>query len=95
MRVITTKRAYQDLENEGLIHIRPGIGTFVNHVTIELLHRIGSEIIKEKLTGAVQASAQIGMSAIEIKALLKKFLNPKNLLVRRKHDEQSILYARY
>lgn len=77
--VITTKRAYQDLENEGLIHTRPGIGTFVNDLTAELLKRLGSEAVEEKLVEAIQLSTQIGVSVTDIKMLFDEALRTRGL----------------
>ena len=77
--VITTKRAYQDLENEGLIHTRPGIGTFVNEVTAESLKQLGSEAVEKKLVDAIQTSTQIGMSVTEIRMLFEKALRTQGL----------------
>ena len=37
--VITIKRAYQDLESEGLIRTRRGMGSFVTHVDPQALRR--------------------------------------------------------
>lgn len=37
--VITVRRVYQDLENEGLLRTRQGTGTFVSHVGLALRWR--------------------------------------------------------
>jgi len=49
--IITTKRAYSDLENEGYIITRPGLGSFVadidkNKIREEKLDELSDRIIK-------------------------------------------------
>jgi GntR family transcriptional regulator len=72
--VITTKRAYQDLENEGLIQTRQGRGTFVSEVRGEYLQQVGVREVEEKLVEAVRTASRLGVSRAEVEGLLKKVL---------------------
>lgn len=76
--VITTKRAYQDLENEGLIQTRPGRGTFVNEVRGDYLQQVGVKEVEEKLTEAVRTASRLGVSRTEVEGLLKKVLDSED-----------------
>lgn len=56
--VITTKRSYDDLENEGFIDTVSGKGSFVAIQNQEFIRETKLRIIEEKITEAVQ-DAQI------------------------------------
>ncbi len=73
--VITTKRAYQDLENEGLIQTRPGRGTFVSEVRGDYLQRVGVKEVEERLAEAVRTASRLGVSRAVVEDLLKKVLD--------------------
>jgi len=76
--VITTKRAYQDLENEGLIQTRPGRGTFVGEVRGDYLQQVGVKEVEEKLTEAVRTASRLGVSRGDVEGLLKKVLDSED-----------------
>ena len=73
--VITTKRAYQDLENEGLIQTRPGRGTFVNELNGEYLQEIGLREVEGRLAEAVRAAYRLGVPRSAVKDLLREVLD--------------------
>lgn len=54
--VITTKRAYQELETEGLIQARPGRGTFVSELKRDYLREIGLKEVEARLREAVRTA---------------------------------------
>ena len=60
--VITTKRAYDDLEKERLIASVPGRGTFVAAKNKALLREKKMELIELKLSDAVSAAKMLGIS---------------------------------
>lgn len=68
--VITTKRAYDELEKEGLIITIPSKGSFVASINQELLKETKLKAIEEKLEEAVNEAKQIGMSLEELNSLL-------------------------
>lgn len=69
--VITTKRAYDELEKEGFIHTIPGKGSYVAIQNRELFKERKLKIIEEKLIGIVDESKLMGFSYEEISAMLK------------------------
>ena len=54
--VITTKRAYEELEREGFIITQTGRGSFVAPVGVELLREELLRAVEEHLTNAVRAA---------------------------------------
>lgn len=72
--VITTKRAYLELEREGLIVTRPGLGTFVAAVNPDRLAGIRCAKVKERLEAAVQEARRVGVGDREIKEMLEELL---------------------
>ena len=69
--VITTKRAYEELENEGFIETVPGKGTFVASQNKELLKEKKMKIIEEKLSDVVDESKNFGITYEELSEMLK------------------------
>lgn len=68
--VITTKRAYDELENEGFIVTVPGKGTYVSAQNKELLKETRIRIVEEKLGEAVSAAKSIGISINQLREML-------------------------
>lgn len=68
--VITTKRAYDELEVEGFINSVPGKGSYVAGQNIELLKEARIKELEEKLSEAVLMARSIGLSIEEIKEML-------------------------
>ena len=64
--VITTKRAYDELEAAGLIYTLPGKGSFVAAADASALRREQEREIQEKLRQIHALAAQCGMSADEL-----------------------------
>lgn len=69
--VITTKRAYEELETEGYIVTMQGKGSFVAAQNKELLREKRLRIIEEKLAEAVKESWLISLSLEELLDILK------------------------
>ncbi|MCQ1529668.1 GntR family transcriptional regulator [Lutispora saccharofermentans] len=69
--VITTKRAYEELEREGYIVSVPGKGSFVGAQNKELLKEARIRIVEEKLAEAVSAARTIDISYGELQEMLK------------------------
>ncbi|MGI6181984.1 MAG: GntR family transcriptional regulator [Agathobaculum sp.] len=63
--VITTKRAYEELEREGFIISQTGRGSFVAPVGTELLREEQLRRVEEHLTEAVRAARLGGLSGEE------------------------------
>ncbi|MDZ5035187.1 GntR family transcriptional regulator, partial [Clostridium perfringens] len=67
--IITTKRAYEELEKEGFIKTVVGKGTFVAESSNERLREVAMFEIENKLEEAIIAAKAIGLTlekAIEI-----------------------------
>lgn len=69
--VLTTTRAYNELEAEGYITSRPGKGFFVMSSSSSLLREQLLKNVEAQLQGAIDAAAKAGMSGEELVALLK------------------------
>lgn len=69
--VITTKRAYQELENEGYIITVPGKGSFVARQNREMLREKYLRIVEEKITEAIEAGRVIDLGLPELQEILR------------------------
>ncbi len=72
--VITTKRAYDDLEKEGLISSVAGKGTFILAKNKELLKEKKLKLIESKLAEAVEAAKMLGIKGKELERMLSLLL---------------------
>lgn len=68
---ITTKRAYQDLEAQGLIHTVPGKGCFVSGENLELLREERLRMVERSLARAVGDARAAGISDDELREMLE------------------------
>ncbi|MFR1709057.1 MAG: GntR family transcriptional regulator [Clostridium sp.] len=64
--VITTKRAYDELEREGFIYTVPGKGSFVNVQDKELLKESLMRNMEEYLSKAIEEGIKAGITLDEI-----------------------------
>jgi GntR family transcriptional regulator len=69
--VITTKRAYDELEKEGYITTVPGKGTYVAAQNKELLKESRIRIVEDKLAEAVAAAKTVSISMEEMYEMLR------------------------
>lgn len=69
--VITTKRAYDELEKEGFIETMQGKGSFVAIQNKELMKEKKLKIIEEKLAEIVDESKILGLEFSEIQTMLR------------------------
>lgn len=68
--VITTKRAYEDLERDGFITTMVGKGSFVAGVNLELLKEEHLKKVEEHLQKAADFAKASGISLEEIQQIL-------------------------
>ena len=68
--VITTKRAYEDLERDGFLENVPGKGCFVAPQNRELLREAQLRRVEERLTQAVEEARKGGLSLAELQEIL-------------------------
>ncbi|MFH1738023.1 MAG: GntR family transcriptional regulator [bacterium] len=64
--VITVKRAYEELEREGIVYRKQGLGTFVSEEAVERGHRMHYRQAEESLLRAVNEAKAAGMADREI-----------------------------
>lgn len=69
--VITTKRAYEELEKDGFIYTAPGRGSFVAKKNTELLREETLKQIEEHLDAALKLGAACGYDTNDIIDILK------------------------
>lgn len=69
--VITTKRAYDELEAEGFIVTMQGKGTYVAAQNMELIKESRLKIVEEKLSEAVDIGKQIGLTQEDLIEMIK------------------------
>lgn len=68
--VITTKRAYEELEKNGFIYSIVGKGSFVSEQNNEMIKERKMKVIEEQLLTAIQNSKEIGIDLKELMELL-------------------------
>ena len=68
--VITTKRAYEDLERDGFLENVPGKGCFVAPQNRELLREAQLRRVEERLTQALEEARKGGLSLAELQEML-------------------------
>ena len=69
--LITTKRAYEELEREGFIVTMTGRGSFVAAKNLELLREEQRKTVERCLSAAVEAAIAAGLTAEELCELLR------------------------
>jgi GntR family transcriptional regulator len=69
--VITTKRAYEELEREGFIDSVGGKGTFVAAQNPQFLREKRMRAVEEKLAGAVEEARLLGIGPEELARMLE------------------------
>ena len=69
--VITTKRAYDDLEREGFIESFTGKGSFVAQKNVEFIREEQLKAAEEHLKNAVCAAKSSGISRAELEEMLR------------------------
>ena len=68
--VITTKRAYEELENEGFVDTVSGKGSFVAVQNKEFIREKKMKIVEEKLGEAIAEARFMGIAFEELKEML-------------------------
>ena len=69
--VITTKRAYDDLERDGFIESFTGKGSFVAQKNVEFIREEQLKAAEEHLKNAVCAAKSSGISRAELEEMLR------------------------
>lgn len=74
--VITVKRAYEELEREGIIYRRQGLGTFVSAQGQDRSREAKLEHARQLLAEAAQEAAEAGLKPDAIRRLFLESLTP-------------------
>lgn len=69
--VITTKRAYEELEREGLINSIVGKGSFVSGADQEFIREQRLRIMEQKMKEIIDESKMLGIDFAEFSEMLK------------------------
>ena len=69
--VVTTKRAYDELEREGFIYTQPAKGSFVAPKNVELLREQNLKKIEEMLEEIMRLAASCGITKEDIAEMLE------------------------
>src|SRR5688572_2681326 len=80
--VITVKRAYEELEREGIIYRRQGLGTFVAESGGERSRDAKKERARQLLTQALGEATEAGLNTREVLDLFRALIPRKGV---RKH----------
>ena len=68
--VITTKRAYDELEKAGFIYSIVGKGSFIAEQNLEVIREKKLNVIEEQLSTVITNSKEIGLSLDDLHQLL-------------------------
>lgn len=69
--VITTKRAYDELEKEGFIYTVPGKGCFVAQKNVQLLREENLKKIEEYMQNIISLAATCNLTQAEVMEMLR------------------------
>src|SRR6187549_2198113 len=72
--LITVKRAYEELEREGIIYRRQGLGTFVADRGDDRSRAVRRAAAERAIASAVSAGREAGMSDRELQQVLREAL---------------------
>ncbi|MCK0471781.1 GntR family transcriptional regulator [Halalkalibacter sp. APA_J-10(15)] len=75
--VITTRRAYQNLENDGFIKTVQGKGTFVKELDHSMKQNTKQEVILSALQQAIEQAELMGSTREEIRIAFDQIMNQK------------------
>lgn len=83
--VITVRRVYQDLENEGLLRTRQGTGTFVSGTDADLRKEHRLDRVVEAFERAVETGLQLQCTREEMESILREAIDRQ--LAKREGNE--------
>ena len=76
--VITVKRAYEELEREGIIYRRQGLGTFVAEQGHDRSRESKLHVAQDLFRAAAREAAEAGLKPAEILELARGILNERH-----------------
>lgn len=76
--VLTIRRVYDELEQEGFVTSQVGIGTFVSTSNIELLRDSKRRLVEKKMLDMIQTARSLGISKDELNAMMDILYEEEN-----------------
>ena len=71
--VLTIRRVYDDLEQEGFASSQIGIGTFIMTGNLELLRDAKRRIVEEQMQTMIQTAKTLGITKEELHSMIEIF----------------------
>jgi GntR family transcriptional regulator len=68
--ILTVRRVYDELEQEGFVTSQVGIGTFVSASNIDLLRDTKRRIVEQKMQDMIQTAKSLKISKEELNAMM-------------------------
>ena len=68
--VLTIRRVYEELEQEGFIVSQVGIGTFVSTSNLELLRDSKRRLVEQKMADMIQTAKSLKISKEELNSMM-------------------------
>jgi GntR family transcriptional regulator len=69
--VLTIRRVYEELEQEGFVISQVGIGTFVSASNLELLRDSKRRLVEQKMLDMIQTAKSLKISKEELNAMME------------------------
>lgn len=76
--VLTIRRVYDELEQEGFVTSQVGIGTFVSTSNIELLRDSKRRLVEKKMLDMIQTAKSLSISKDELNAMMEILYEEEN-----------------
>ena len=76
--VLTIRRVYDELEQEGFVTSQVGIGTFVSTSNIELLRDSKRRLVEKKMLDMIQTAKSLGISKDDLNAMMEILYEEEN-----------------
>ena len=67
----TVARVYRDLQNDGLLRLERGVGTFVNQLNTSQARMSDLKLLDRKVTELIRLGRRIGMAAAEMSQFIE------------------------
>jgi GntR family transcriptional regulator len=78
--LITVKRAYEELEREGIIYRRQGLGTFVSDQGHDRSRETKLSAAKELIREGLREAAEAGLTSRDLAALTRELLTERKII---------------
>lgn len=68
--ILTIRRVYEKLENEGFLTRQVGIGTFISTGNLEILRDSKRRIVEQKMADVIKDAKALGITQIELQEMM-------------------------